>query len=113
MGRVIEATVPMKKRTTKTRRRAAKQERGEIVLQPDLSHYRRVENHAGRRSWDCGDKVARMLAGKTLPEVYKIAAGVLGVPASDLEKRYAALNAGMARMNCSNRMRGHLARAKK
>ena len=35
MGRVIEAKDPMKKRTTKARRGAAKQERGEIVLQPD------------------------------------------------------------------------------
>ena len=54
---------------------------------------------------DCGDKVADLLRGMELQEVYEYAAKVLDVPARALAAQYAHLNPGLARMSVGNRVR--------
>src|SRR5574340_693993 len=70
-----------------------------------LDNYTKVKSSSGRSSLDCGDKVARQLRGKTIDEVYTIAAEVLAVPEGELRARYKHLNVGMQRMNLANRDR--------
>lgn len=76
-----------------------------LTAEVNLDDYVKVKSAAGRNSLDCGDTMARLLRGKTLDEVYALAAEKLGVPEQELRARYAHLNNGMQRMNLSNRMR--------
>lgn len=52
-----------------------------------------------------GDETARALEGKTLPEVYEVAAKALGEDVKALIDKYKHLNPGQQRMVCGNRMR--------
>lgn len=72
----------------------------------DLSNFNKVKAPGGGVSYNNGDSTAKKLEGKTLDEVYKIAAGVLKVPESELRAKYKKLNPGMQRMSLDNRMRG-------
>lgn len=73
----------------------------------DLSEYRAVKSAGGNSSLDCGDAVAKSLAGLDIDDVYKQASRVLGKDVTEaLRKRYAKLNVGMQRMNLGNRIRG-------
>lgn len=71
----------------------------------DLSAYVKATTASGNTSLNCGDDLAKKLAGKDLDAVYKLAAKTLDVPEKDLRSRYAKLNVGMQRMNLGNRMR--------
>jgi len=59
-----------------------------------------------------GDDIGAMLQGKSLDEVYTIAAKYLGVPEKELRAKYSHMNPGQQRMNCGNRMRGWSKRKK-
>lgn len=59
----------------------------------------------GNRTIDIDDKVAKMLRGTDLKEMYAIAAKALGTSARSLKAQYSHLNIGMQRMNLGNRMR--------
>lgn len=52
-----------------------------------------------------GDEIARMLEGKSLPQVYEEAAKYLSEDLKGLTAKYAHLNPGQQRMVCGNRMR--------
>lgn len=52
-----------------------------------------------------GDDVGAMLQGRSLDEVYAIAAKYLGVPEAELRSKYGKLNPGQQRMLCGNKMR--------
>lgn len=73
----------------------------------DPSRYVRhdVKTESGRKAFDIGDKVADHLRGKTLEEIYVIAAKALGESVKDLASRYGHLNPGQQRMCLGNRMR--------
>lgn len=62
----------------------------------------------GRGRIDNGDAVAQMLRGKTLEEVYAIAAEELGVSVDDLKNRYGDNNVGRQRMTLGNLLRQKL-----
>lgn len=72
----------------------------------DFSDYRVVVSASGNTSLDNGDPVAEKLRGKTLDEVYAIAAKYTNEAAETLRKRYSHLNPGMQRMNLGNKIRG-------
>lgn len=57
------------------------------------------------RSLDKGDSLAVLWRAQTLKDVYKSAAALLGVSASDLVSRFAHLNPGMQRMSLGNMVR--------
>lgn len=59
---------------------------------------------AGNTSVHCGDELARFLVGKSLEQVYEIAAKAFG-PGNGLKARYSHLNVGQQRMNVGNRLR--------
>jgi hypothetical protein len=59
---------------------------------------------AGNTSVHCGDELARFLVGKSLEQVYDIAAKAFG-PGNGLKARYSHLNVGQQRMNVGNRLR--------
>lgn len=52
-----------------------------------------------------GDDIGAMLQGRSLDEVYAIAAKYLGVPEAELRSKYGKLNPGQQRMLCGNKMR--------
>lgn len=79
----------------------------------DLSSYNKTKSAAGGVSFNNGDGVAKKLEGKTLDEVYKIAAKELKTPEADLRAKYKKLNPGMQRMSLGNRLRGGPKEAKK
>ena len=55
---------------------------------------------------DIGDPIAvKLRSCKTLEDVYKVAAKMLGCPPAELKDRYGRLNPGQQRMNLGNRMR--------
>ena len=60
---------------------------------------------SGRASFDIADTVANKLRGKTLDEVYAIAAPKLGESIKALRARYEHLNPGQQRMCVGNRLR--------
>jgi hypothetical protein len=72
----------------------------------DVSKYITVRTASGRASLDCGDRTARELRGKTLDEVYKVAAKVTGQSERTLRRRYRTINAGLQRMAIGNLIRG-------
>ena len=84
---------------------APKTTRRILTAEFNLDDYAKVKSASGRNSLDCGDKVARLLRGKTLDEVYALAAEKLITSEQELRAKYAHLNTGMQRMNLSNRMR--------
>lgn len=65
-----------------------------------------VKTAGGNQAVDCGDNTAKLLRGKTLDEVYKIAARETRESEAELRKQYKHLNPGMQRMNLGNRIRG-------
>lgn len=68
-------------------------------------HDKTNKTSGGHVSVNNGDKVAKMLLGKDLESVYKLAAETLGEPMKDLKTKYGHLNTGMARMCLGNKMR--------
>jgi hypothetical protein len=68
----------------------------------------KVKTAGGHVSVDCNDKVAAMLRGKELKDVYEQAAKVLKVSTQSLKGKYSHLNPGMQRMNLGNALRGAL-----
>jgi hypothetical protein len=71
----------------------------------DISKYEKSKAPGGGTSYNNGDAVAERLQGKDLDAVYEIVAKALKVDASELRKKYKALNVGMQRMNLGNRLR--------
>lgn len=71
----------------------------------DLSKYAAAKSASGNSSLNCGDAIAKKLAGRDLDDVYREAAKATGIPEKDLRSRYKHLNVGMQRMNLGNRMR--------
>ena len=65
-----------------------------------------------RRSIDNGDEVASYLRVRTLEEVYKHVAAIVGLSVGDLRNRFEHLNVGMQRMNLGNMLRRFLKGAK-
>lgn len=74
----------------------------------DLTRYHTVISASGNSSLDNGDDVASTLRGKSLDEVYAIAAKATGMPQTQLRSNYGHLNPGMQRMNLGNKVRGAL-----
>lgn len=74
----------------------------------DLTRYEVVVSAGGNSSLDNGDEVAQLLRGKSLDEVYKIAAKHTETPEVQLRKNYEHLNVGMQRMNLGNKLRAVL-----
>lgn len=77
----------------------------------------KAKTTGGNKTVDCGDKMADLLRGKTLDEVYAEAVKVLNtaleegqekVTLKSLQDKYGKLNFGMQRMNLGNRMRAIL-----
>ncbi len=68
-------------------------------------HDKANKTAGGHTSVNNGDEVAKMLLGKDLEAVYKLAAETLGETQKDLKAKYEHLNPGMQRMNLGNRMR--------
>ena len=62
----------------------------------------------GRKSKHNGDAVATLFEGKTLDEVFEIAADQTGSTVAELSSRWSHLNHGMQRMNVGNFVRRHL-----
>jgi hypothetical protein len=81
------------------------------LVKADLTKYTKVKAASGAASAHCGDDIAAQLLGKTLDQVYAIAAKAIGVPEAELRAKYAHLNPGQARMNLGNRMRGAITKA--
>lgn len=82
---------------------------GAVTYDPNrYTEHKDVRTESGRPVYDTGDKAAAMLRGKSLDEQYEIAAKVLDESPRKLRQQYEHLNAGMQRMNLSNRMRGAL-----
>lgn len=71
----------------------------------DLTKYIKVKTAAGGTSYNNGDAVAERLQGKSLEEVYTIAAKALKIEEKELYAKYRHLNVGMQRMALGNRMR--------
>lgn len=65
----------------------------------------KLRAHSIEKPRNVGDEIARMLEGKSLPEVYEAAAKYLGEDLKALTAKYAHLNPGQQRMVCGNRMR--------
>ena len=74
----------------------------------NLDNYEKVKAPGGGTSYHNGDPVAEKLAGKTLDEVYAIAAKTLKTDVAELRAKYKHLNQGMQRMSLGNRMRSIL-----
>jgi len=62
---------------------------------------------SGRRTIDCNDKIAELLRGKSIDEVYQIVSNTLNITVNELMSRYSKLNVGMQRMALGNCLRGH------
>lgn len=100
------------KRKPKTPAELAPRRIGESPVR-NLPTYVRAYSANGNHTLDCGDPVAEKLRGKSLDEVFEIAAEALGESVAALRARYNHLNAGMIRMNLGNRIRGALRKAMK
>jgi hypothetical protein len=103
----------MAKQSTKAKAAATKHPRrtsksaAAISIRADLSRYKIGESKTatGRKTIDIGDATAELLRGKSLDDVYKLAAKKLGEEEKALRERYQHLNLGMQRMNLGNRLR--------
>jgi outer membrane biosynthesis protein TonB len=71
----------------------------------NLENYEKAKAPGGGTSYHNGDQVAERLAGKTLDEVYTLAAKTLKEDEKALRAKYKHLNVGMQRMALGNRMR--------
>lgn len=71
---------------------------------PTMADVQRIERQNEGKT-DVGDTVAEMLRGKTLDDMYTLAARFLRVPEDELRTKYGHLNNGQQRMNLGNRMR--------
>jgi len=100
------------KRKPKTPAELAPRRIGESPVR-NLPTYVRAYSASGNHTLDCGDAVAEKLRGKSLDEVFEIAAETLGESVTALRAKYSHLNDGMIRMNLGNRMRGALRKAAK
>jgi len=65
---------------------------------------------SSRKSLNCGDEVAHMLAGLDPITVVQVAEAVLGFEGGELVAKYANLNHGQQRMNAGNRIRSAVKR---
>lgn len=72
----------------------------------DITHYVKVKSASGHSSLDCGDDVAKSLRGKSLDEIYKLAARATGKSERSLRRRWSHLNVGMQAMCARNAIRG-------
>ena len=71
----------------------------------DPSCYAKVKAASGNASLDCADSMAVTLRGKSLDDVYELAAVALAISEEELRTKYEHLNPGMQRMTLGNRMR--------
>lgn len=71
----------------------------------NLDNYEKVKAPGGGTSYHNGDAVAEKLVGKSLDEVYAIAAKFLKEEEKALRAKYKHLNVGMQRMSLGNRLR--------
>lgn len=72
--------------------------------------YAEAKAASGRKSCDNEDQVAKLLRGKSLEEVYAIAAEMMGIATEALVNKYFHLNPGHQRMCVGNSLRGFLKR---
>lgn len=82
-----------------------------VLIDPDMDRYTttsEIPTTSGRPSVDIADEVAQLLRGKSLKEVYSIAAQKTDESVAKLKAKYGHLNPGMQRMNLGNRIRGAL-----
>lgn len=87
---------------------------GPAALKKYAPEYVKDNEHktpSGNTSVHCNDDVAKKLVGKSLDDVYAMAAKVLvkvdpDVTVKSLVAKYKHLNVGMQRMNLGNRIRG-------
>jgi hypothetical protein len=89
---------------------------GRVRIKPYLGRYkisRDVRTKSGAPSMDIGDATAKLLRGKTLDDVYKLAAKSLNASEKSLRDRYTHLNAGQQRMTLDNRIRAAAKKEKK
>lgn len=103
------AKAPAKKAVAKTN--GANPER---LIPANLEAYVKDNEHktaGGNVSVHCGDEVAQKLVGKSLDQVYAMAARACKVDEKELRAKYKGLNPGMQRMNLGNRIRGAAAQA--
>lgn len=70
-----------------------------------LGNYQRVKLDDGSVIRDNGDDAAVMVRGLDISDIYALVAKKLGVTKKSLEDKYAHLNIGMQKMNCTNRLR--------
>ena len=102
-------------KAAKTPKAAEPREPGAPRLVPaNLESYVRDTEHktaGGHVSVHCGDEVAEKLLGKSLDQVYAMAAKALKEDEKALRAKYKNLNVGMQRMNLGNRIRGALQKA--
>lgn len=90
---------------------------GSTRIRANLENYESVKAASGNRSYDNADTVAEMFRGKTLEQVYTLAArdlkanGETGITIKSLKERYENLNPGHQRMCVGNRVRAARARA--
>jgi len=113
---VVTKGKPAKKakapKTTAKAKKPAKAITGNRLVPADLSTYKISKDKptaGGNPSVDCDDKVAALLRGKTLAEVYKVvAAKIEDMSEGQLRAKYKSLNVGMQRMNLGNKLRGVL-----
>jgi hypothetical protein len=105
-----EAKKPAKKPAKKAKGDAATA-KGPGALREYAPGYVKDTEHktaAGNASVHCGDETAQKLLGKTLDQVYAMAAKICEIPEKELRAKYAKLNLGMQRMNLGNKIRGVL-----
>lgn len=78
------------------------------MVPANLEHYVKSDKKtpAGNPSIHCGDDLATKLAGKSLDEVYELAAKKTGDSIKELKAKYGHLNVGLQRMSIGNRIRG-------
>lgn len=85
-----------------------KPSKGERLVPANLSKYRKTKSASGNASFHNGDRVAKMLDGKTVADVYAIVAKATKATEASLKNRFKHLNLGMQRMNLGNVLRAAL-----
>jgi hypothetical protein len=85
---------------------------GNRLVPADLSQYHKdnvKKTAGGNTSIDCNDKVAVLLRGKSLDDIYPLVAKKCDVTEKELRAKYKHLNLGMQRMNLGNKLRAVVA----
>ncbi len=100
-------------KASKKAKKGGKEPEGPAVLATYAPNYHKdteKKTASGNTSIDCDDELAAKLRGKSLDDVYTMAAKVLAPDETlaSLRAKYKHLNVGMQRMNLGNRMRGIL-----